>query len=448
MKLWHIEIQHFIILVMTMNISVIQSTIDAIEKPVIFINTDYTIKAVNQAYRDIYDIDVKLGTSRCYEVSHKSSQPCDKNGESCPMQTCINTGKSSSVVHIHHTENGKQFCDILMKPITDEDGITIGYLEILEDINFASVEIHKDKMIGSSKPFLHLLKQVNRAANSEIAVLLQGQTGVGKELVANALHSESKRAKQPFVVIECTGLSENLFESELFGHEKGAFTGATQSKSGLIDLAHGGTVFFDEIGDIPLNMQVKLLRLLETKTYRAVGSLKQKTSNFRFLAATHKDLLKLVEKGEFREDLYYRIAGFPIHLPALKDRSEDIPLLAQFFLSQTEHATKQFSKQVLNKLSQYKFPGNIRELKNIVEQASLLADNDEIQASDLPSYVLNKKQLNSNEQKENMTLEYAEKKHIISAMNQYELPADELAQKLGIGIRTYYRKLKKHQIDI
>jgi transcriptional regulator with PAS, ATPase and Fis domain len=432
-----------------MNISVIQSTIDAIEKPVIFINTDYTIKAVNQAYRDVYNKEVILGTSRCYEVSHNSTQPCDKAGESCPMQTCINTGKSSSVVHVHHTENGKQFCDILMKPITNDDGITIGYLEILEDIQFASAEMKKDKMIGNSKPFMHLLKQVNRAAKSDISVLLQGQTGTGKELVAKALHKQSKRNYKPFVIIECTGLNENLFESELFGHDKGAFTGATHNKNGLIDLAHGGTVFFDEIGDVPLNMQVKLLRLLETKSYRAVGSLKQKNSDFRFLSASHKNLLEMVKKGEFREDLYYRIAGFPIHLPSLQERQDDISLLAKFFLSHSEQVNKCFTNNALKTLSQYSFPGNIRELKNIVEQASLLADENEIHSTDLPLHIT-RSELTSESTSSNYstTLEEAEKRHITHIIGSTDLSADLLAEKLGIGLRTFYRKLQKHGINI
>jgi len=205
--------------------------------------------------------------------------------------------------------------------------------------------------------------------------------------VAKALHNQSQRSEKPFVIIEFTGLNENLFESELFGHDKGAFTGATQSKNGLIDLANGGTVFFDEIGDVPLNMQVKLLRLLETKSYRAVGSLKQKSSDFRFLAASHKNLLEMVKKGEFSEDPHYRIAGFPIHLPSLNERASDITLLAQYFLKHSDNPFKYFSATALKKLSLYSFPGNIRELKNVVEQASLLADEDEIQLDDLPTYI-------------------------------------------------------------
>lgn len=427
-----------------MNISIIQSTINAIEKPVIFINTDYTIQAVNQAYLDTYKKDVSLGKSRCYEVSHESDRPCDENNESCPLKTCISTGKSSSVVHVHHTEHGKQFCDILMRPVQNEDGITVGFLEIIENIQFASAEMKKDRIIGNSPLFKEMIKKVNRAAKSDISVLLQGKTGTGKELVARALHDGSNRKTKPFVIIECSGLTETLFESELFGHEKGAFTGATQTKKGLIELAEGGTVFFDEIGDIPLTMQVKLLRLLETRSYRAVGSLKPKNTDFRFLSATHKDLLAMVKSGDFREDLYYRIAGFPITLPSLQDRQGDIKILAQYFLKHSEQSHKYFSKEALTTLKHYLFPGNIRELRNIVEQASLLSDEDEISVDELPDYVFNHQPLTDD--KENqfklVTLKEAERDYITQASRHSGLSTEALAQALGVSHRTLYRKLK------
>ena len=450
-----------------MNISIIQSTINAINKPVIFINTDYTIRAVNHAYSEAYGKKVKLGKSRCYEVSHNSEQPCDKNGESCPLKECMSTQKSTSVVHVHQTRQGKQFCDILMKPVKGKDGITIGFLEIIENIHFASAEMKKDTIIGHSAVFKQMLKKVSRAAKSDISVLLQGQTGTGKELVARALHDGSERNKKPFVIIECSGLTESLFESELFGHEKGAFTGATQTKQGLVELAEGGTIFFDEIGDVPLNMQVKLLRLLETRSFRAVGSLQSKNTDFRFLSASHKNLLEMVKAGTFREDLYYRIAGFPIHLPSLQERRADIVMLAKYFLSHGEYAKKHFSIEALEVLTDYNFPGNIRELKNIVEQASLLSDENEISINELPDHVtepiieaangdivksdvkplaepLENKSASTPISFALVTLEQAEKNYLSQAIAQSSLPIDRLADKLGVSLRTLYRKLKKY----
>lgn len=405
--------------------------------------------AVNDSYRELYTKKVITGKSKCHEVSHNSSEPCDKHGEACPLKLCVENGKSNSVVHIHHTEQGKQFCDILMKPVKDDNGITIGFLEIIEDISFASTDMQENKMVGESHEFRQMLKQVNRAAKSDIAVLLQGKTGTGKELVAQALHDGSDRKEKPFVIIECTGLNETLFESELFGHEKGAFTGATHSKKGLIEIANGGTVFFDEIGDVPLNMQVKLLRLLETRTFRAVGGLKQKKADFRFLSATHKDLKNLVKEGKFREDLYYRIAGFPIHLPELNKRKEDIPLLANFFLKHTEFSHKKFSDEALKKIQAYPFPGNIRELKNITEQASLLSDEDTIEISDLPDYIFapsgEASVLSSNLL---MPLEQVEREYLQQVFENQQDTIEEVAEKLDVSVRTLYRKLSKYNIKL
>ncbi len=461
-----------------MNISIVQSMINAIEKPAIFISTEYVIKAVNQAYVDAYKKPVTIGTSRCHEVSHSSSKPCDQNGESCPIQECIQTDRAASVVHIHQMPSGKEFCDIVMKPIKDEDGMTLGFLEILENIRFAASCPQKNKMLGQSDPFLLMLKHINRAAKSDISVLLQGQTGTGKELVAKALHDSSERAEKPFEVIECSGLTESLFESELFGHEKGSFTGATQSKKGLVELANGGTVFFDEIGDVPMPMQVKLLRLLETQTYRSVGGTKVKQVNLRFIAASHKNLLNMVKEGTFREDLYYRIAGFPIQLPTLKERPEDIELLATQFLIDAKYQDKKLATDTIALLKSYDFPGNIRELKNIIAQSALMADENTIHQHDLPAHVVQqanvpmpesddnlsdgnlsdsdliKSNYASNKQTEQpetqtqvISLEEVEANYLEWVLRTNTLSFDELAKSLDISSRTLYRKLKKYNIS-
>ncbi|WP_240612788.1 sigma-54 interaction domain-containing protein [Alteromonas flava] len=426
-----------------MNTSIIQSMINAIDNPAIFIDTKYTILAVNEAYRDTYETEVLVGSSHCFEISHGHQQPCDKHGEDCPIQTCKVTNKPSSVVHIHNTELGKTYCDILMKPVKDENGMTIGFLEILDRINFAAAESEADKMIGSSAPFKRMLTLINRAAKSEIAVLLHGETGTGKELVAKALHDSSLRAERPFVVIECTGLNENLFESELFGHEKGAFTGATHTKKGLIEVAQGGTVFFDEIADVPLSMQVKLLRLLETQCYRPVGSTKQRKADFRLICASHKNLLQMVEKGEFRQDLYYRIAGFPIDLPSLRERQPDIPALARHFLSVSDSKHKRFSEPALEKISRYEFPGNIRELRNLVERSALMANEDIINPEDILIAPVSIKP-SGNTNAALLSLEEAEAEYLTAICARQDMPINELAERLGVSTRTLYRKLQKY----
>lgn len=426
-----------------MSISIVQAMINAIDKPAIFIDPQYTILAVNEAYRDTYENEVVVGNSRCFEISHGHTSPCDKHGEECPIQSCIKTGRTSSVVHIHNTEHGKTYCDIIMKPVKDGDGITTGFLEILDRIDFASADSNTNKMIGTSEPFKKLLTKINRAAKSEIAVLLHGETGTGKELVAKALHESSRRAEKPFVVIECTGLNENLFESELFGHEKGAFTGATHAKSGLIEIASGGTVFFDEIADVPLSMQVKLLRLLETHCYRTVGGLKQRKANFRLICASHKNLLDLVESGQFRKDLYYRIAGFPISLPSLAERSDDIKGLILHFLNHSELRHKKFSNAALKRLTEYDYPGNIRELKSIVEQATLLANEDLIEVHDLPEQLFAGTAKPKTPNSEIVSLEEAEERYLTQVCESQNMSIDELAEKLEVSTRTLYRKLQK-----
>ncbi len=430
-----------------LNNKVIQSMINAIDKPTIFITPDYIIQAVNQAYKETYKTEVTVGQSKCHEISHNNPKPCDNYGEDCPLQQCISSKRTVSSVHIHATGEGKSYCDILMKPIIDEEGITLGFLEILDKISYASSESEKGKMIGSSSAFKSMINKINRAAKSKIAVLLQGETGTGKELVAQAIHDASPRNEKPFVVIECTGLSESLFESELFGYEKGAFTGATSSKKGLIEVANSGTVFFDEIGDVPLNMQVKLLRLLETQSFRAVGGLKQKRSDFRLVCATHKNLLDLVEKGQFRQDLYYRIAGFPIMLPSLKERTKDIPELVSHFLKHSEHQNKNFSENALGKLCGYAFPGNIRELISIIEQSALLANDDTIHTNDLPDVVRQSASIEI--PNENIrSLDEVERAYLTKLCKEFTGTPDELASLLNVSTRTLYRKLQRFDLKL
>ena len=435
-----------------MNASIIQSMIDAIDKPAIFITPDYVIRAVNQLYRDTYATPVIQGTSTCYQISHQNDRPCDACGEECPIAKCKSTGKAANVVHIHSTPRGKTFCDIIMKPVWDDTGELYGYLEILDRLGFASTESGQHKMVGQSDAFRHLLNKINRVAQSEIAVLLQGETGTGKELVAQAIHQASRRHTQPFVIIECTGLTDSLFESELFGYEKGAFTGASTSKKGLVETANGGTLFFDEIADVPLSMQVKLLRLLETQSFRPVGGLKQKRADFRLVCASHKNLLAMVDNGEFRQDLYYRIAGFTVPLPALRERRDDIRLLSEHFLSLSEYADKVFTEEALVLLEQYAFPGNIRELRNIVEQSALLANESSIHTTDLPPQVLQQQELSVSAQmpswKEVLPLEKAEEAYLQHLCQTFKGDADTLARLLHISTRTLYRKLQRYGLRL
>ena len=287
------------------------------------------IVAANQAYREHFAEGDRVCGKHCYEISHHYRVPCDQLGESCPLAGARASGTRCPALHVHHTAEGEEHESVTVHPLYDNRGRISFYLEVLAQQQIASLKSSRNgQMVGRSPAFAGMLDLVTRVADTPTTVLLLGESGTGKDLVSRAVHSLSSRSSGPFVPLDCSGLTETLFESELFGHEKGSFTGAHERKRGLVEAANEGTLFLDEVGDIPLSLQVKLLRLLETGTFRRVGSVEQRRSDFRLVCATHRDLTKRVEAEQFREDLYYRISAFPIHLPTLRERSEDIPLLA------------------------------------------------------------------------------------------------------------------------
>lgn len=275
-------------------------------------------------------------------------------------------------------------------------------------------------------------------------MLLLGESGTGKELAAQALHRLSPRRDRPFVPLDCSGLPETLFESELFGHEKGAFTGATQRKAGLVELADGGTLFLDEIGDLPLTQQVKLLRLLETGTYRRVGGVETLRSDFRLVAATHRDLQRMVEDGTFRRDLYYRISAFPVRLPPLRERREDLPLLVAHLLERLAPQRKvRLSPEAMARLMKHDFPGNVRELRNLLERALLLADGELIEPRHLTGFADGPcTEPERASEAEILPLDEVERRYLRHALEQLGGDKKALAARLGISERTLYRRLR------
>lgn len=433
-----------------MNQHQFEAIINAIDEPAILLSRDYQIVAANRHYTQRYHQRPKGKT--CYEISHGYRVPCDMAGESCPLKQALDSGQRERVLHIHNTAQGKEHVDVELSPVTSEQTGEIEYfVEVMRTLQSAAKQ--GKGMLGFSPAFNHMLELLNRAANSHISVLLQGESGTGKELAAEYLHNNSQRNHKPFVIVECSGLSETLFESELFGHQKGAFTGAINTKQGLVEAAHGGTLFLDEVGDIPMSMQVKLLRLIETRAFRSVGSVVEKQADFRLICASHKNIEEMVERGEFRRDLYYRIAPYPVHLPTLEERLEDIPMLAQALLedllSQAQHyqkvprpvAHKRLSQAALDWLSQQTYPGNVRQLRNLIERAILLCDGDDIEVRHLQQpQPVKVQRLESFDIK---PLEQIEQEYLQAALRSHQGDNKSLAEKLGMSERTLYRKLKR-----
>lgn len=353
------------------------------------------------------------------------------------MKRAAETLGVDRVLHIHHTPRGPEHVAVELRPILDEDSRIIAYVEKLSSVSAASAQPRDDGLVGRAEAFNVAIAALQRAAPSQIPVLLQGESGTGKELFATALHRASPRTRGPFVIVDCTGLSESLFESELFGHERGSFTGATQRKIGLVETAHGGTLFLDEIGDVPLAMQVKLLRLIESGTYRRVGANETLHADFRLVAATHKPLDAMVQQGQFRQDLYYRISGYPIHLPALRERRDDIPLLAESLLRRMGPGRPAgINAEALELLKAYGYPGNIRELRNLLERARLFVGDGEITVEALPPSIRGRHGTRHENPRG------VGHKHIAQALATFTGTRSELARAVGLSERTLYRRLR------
>ncbi|HJW29117.1 MAG TPA: sigma-54 dependent transcriptional regulator, partial [Saprospiraceae bacterium] len=308
-----------------------------------------------------------------------------------------------------------------------------------------------DRIIGRSKIFQHTIELAKKVAPTEATVLLTGETGTGKELFAQAIHHASRRSLKNFVAVNCSAFGKELLENEMFGHKAGAFTGASKDQRGLFEEAHDGTIFLDEIGEMSLDLQVKLLRVLETGEFIKVGDVKTTKVNVRFIAATNRDLQKEIQHGKFREDLYYRLSGFQIRLPALRERISDIELLANYFLelyaARTNKKIKSIAPEFLDTLKLHSFPGNIRELKNIIERSVILTSTEMLTPDTLPNELqIQASQLSKGKTLSAFDLASAEKIHIQKVMNYTNGNKTEAARLLNIAITTLYRKLEDYKI--
>ncbi|WP_425475010.1 sigma-54-dependent transcriptional regulator [Anaeromonas frigoriresistens] len=327
--------------------------------------------------------------------------------------------------------------------------------DMTRQIEFLTDELRNEtgkEIIGESNNMKQVLDIVNRVATSNATVLITGESGTGKELIANAIHYTSDRAKMPYIKVNCGALPENLLESELFGHEKGSFTGAISKKLGRFERADGGTIFLDEIGEISLSMQVKLLRVLQEKELERVGGTETIKVDVRVLAATNKDLEEMIREGSFREDLYYRLNVIPLELPPLRDRKNDIPLLVQYFLDkyckEIGRSKMEITEGALEILTKYQWKGNIRELENIIERLVILSRSNIITKRDLPKELISSDNhpVEYTLPEEGINLDKVEKSLIIQALEKVNFNQTQAAKLLGISRHTLLYRIDKHSI--
>ncbi len=350
--------------------------------------------------------------------------------------------------------------------LNDDDGNPLGAVEIVTDISeldFLDSKVQQlskmldqdtvfHGMVGHSDQMKRVFHLIEKAAQSEFPVFIHGDSGTGKELVARAIHELGPRRKQPYIQVNCAALSESLLESELFGHVKGAFTGALQHRKGRFETAHKGDIFLDEIGDLPMPVQVKLLRVLENKTFERVGESRSLSVDVRIITATNKNLPALIEQEKFREDLFYRINVIPIHLPPLRERKEDIPGLVEFFIKRlaagNEARIRGLSPQAMKIFMDYSWPGNVRELRSALEYSYVVADSDLIKPEHLPGNLSGAEVLRTGFQKVDRPVENKQKDELIQALRKSGGNKSEAARILGINRVTVLNRMRKYGIDL
>ncbi len=429
--------------------------LDSIADGVFTVNQDWRITSFNRAAEKITGVSREEAIGQlCKDVL--KADICEK---SCCLRSTMKTGEPivNKKVQIIDADGRKFPISISTALLLDKSGVLLGAVETFRDI---SVEEDLRKAIKAKYSFTDIISKNHKMlqmfdilpdiADSASTVLIEGESGTGKELFARAIHNLSARKKQPFIAVNCGALPDTLLESELFGYKAGAFTDAKKDKPGRFHLAENGTLFLDEIGDITPAMQVKLLRVIQEKTFEPLGATKSVEHNVRIIVATNKKLEELVRQGRFREDLFYRINVFKITLPPLRERMEDIPLLCEHFIGRFNTIQKNdisgISDEAMAVLMGYTYPGNIRELANIIERAFILCKTGLIEKKHLPeSLFLASANISS---PDDISLKNMEKTYLVKALEQNSWDCLKTARQLGIHKSTLYRKIKSLQISL
>ncbi len=433
-----------------------EAILNSISEGLFTIDNNWKITSFNRSAEIItgYNREEALGR-KCHLIFRSTA--CKKG---CPMKKTLYTGEPifDAEVEIVNKNNNVIPLVVSTSLLMDKNEQVIGCVETFRDISEIRWmkkelgEIYEfSNIVGKSQAMQELYSQLKDVALTDTNVLIQGESGTGKELVARAIHYNSKRKNRPFIGLNCAALTESLLESELFGHEKGAFTGAVHEKIGRFEMAHGGTLFLDEIGEISPAMQVALLRVLEQKEFQRVGGIKNIRVDIRIIAATNKNLYEEVERKRFREDLYYRLNVFPIYLPPLRDRKEDIYLMIEHFIKKFSKKMGRkilgFTPDAMERIMAYDWPGNVRELENAIEYTFVHCKSSRINATDLPSHI---SPITNNLYRQMIKEQNAawrfERQKILNALNEARGKRKKAAQMLGISPVTLWRKMKKYQI--
>ena len=446
----------------TPNLQAVQRLAERLPFRVMVIDAGFSVMYDNEPVRAGGNVPSQLHLAKCYEAITGRTEPC----RSCPAVEAIHSGEIQTM---SRAQRGAHRC-LLQEavPLVSCEGTARAALVLFGDHRIvapsASVptaralthaaENQLGRLIGRSQPMRELFEMIRLVSGSQATVLLQGESGTGKELAAKTIHTLSGRRAMPFIVVDCGALPETLLESELFGHVKGAFTGATANKKGLLEEAHGGTVFFDEIADTSPQFQAKLLRVLQEGEIKPVGSSRSITVDVRIISATNKDLLELIKTKRFREDLYYRLAVLPLDLPALRRRRDDIPLLVHHFLqrSSTRHDkyVRTLTDEAMEALMRAPWPGNVRELEHVIERAVVMASGPALTLSDLGEDWNTAGEATSGRDLRAVArdaAQTAERARIVEALRQASGKRARAARALKISRASLYNKLRAYHIS-